>query len=132
MAAVLANGVRPTELGNEIKNPVMLKPLVPERLEKGRIKARIIHIDRFGNCITNLSREDLTATMIEEGAYISINGKRISEFRNFFTEGSRKRNAIFCLWGSAGFLELAAMNLSAAKILKAKRGQPAIVRCKNN
>jgi S-adenosylmethionine hydrolase len=34
---------------------------------------------------------------------------------------------VFGIWGSAGFLEIAAANNSAAKLLKVKRGDSVIV-----
>jgi S-adenosyl-L-methionine hydrolase (adenosine-forming) len=128
IAAALATGVKPRELGTEIKKPVRLAPLLPAKPKNGKLKARIIHIDRFGNCITNLTAKHLTAGMIANGAHLVINGTEISSFRNFFSEKNRSGKELFCIWGSAGFLEIAATNKSAARILKAKHGQPVIVR----
>jgi S-adenosyl-L-methionine hydrolase (adenosine-forming) len=132
VAAALANGVKPRELGKEMKKPVRLAPLLPEKPKNGKLKARIIHIDRFGNCITSLTEKQLTAGMIAGGAHLVINDTEISSFRNFFSEQNRNGKELFCIWGSAGFLEIAATNRSAAKILKAKRGQPVIVRIIKN
>jgi S-adenosyl-L-methionine hydrolase (adenosine-forming) len=123
VAAAFANGVEAAKLGSEISDWVRLEPLAPVRREKGRIEGRIIHIDRFGNCITNFTNADVTAEMKANGALL-INGRRINSLRKFFAEKETADNeGLFAIYGSAGFLEIAARNLSAAEILKAKVGQ---------
>lgn len=121
VAAALANGVKPANLGKKIVDPVRLAPLAPEKGDAGFV-GRIIHIDRFGNCVTNITREELSQNLIDSGASLSIKGKRIDSFRNFFAEPTNDRSKLFCIWGSAGFLEIAAANSSAAKLLKAQVG----------
>ena len=121
-AAALSAGLDHMELGVEIHDYARLASLSPKRLRNGNLRARIIHIDRFGNCITNLTQDDLTTRMIESGARLKVKGREIKTFRRFFSEGSAGNNQLFAVWGSAGFLELAANNRSAARLLKAKRG----------
>lgn len=116
VAAVLSLGTSPRKLGKEIGDPVRLKALQPERLKSGRLRGRVIHIDRFGNCITNISRDDFTVP-----ATLEIGRKTIKSFKRFFADEGKDK--LFGVWGSAGFLELAANNASAAKLLAAKRGQ---------
>lgn len=128
VAAAVSTGVDPSEFGNQITNPVLLAPLTPETTKNGTVKARIIHIDRFGNCITNLTRRELNEKMIDDGAYLVANGAKIKSFRNFFSEEGGRAKEVFGIWGSAGFLELAAKYKSAAKIMKAKRGQAVVLR----
>ena len=127
VAAALSNGIHPEQLGTRIRDYVRLPPIAPEVSGKGKIKGRIIHIDRFGNCVTNISPAELSAEMIEAGARLSIKGKVVKSFRNFFAEDTETRDELFGIWGSAGFLEIAAANKSAAKLLKAKRGDPTVV-----
>ena len=142
MAAALANGLQASELGREIDDPVRLESLEPEvisgksatragKSSSETIRGRIIHIDRFGNCITNITPEALTTEMITDGAHLVVKGKEISSFRNFFSENTGRRVELFCIWGSAGFLEIASTNRSAAKLLKAQRGDTVTVRLKN-
>jgi len=122
VAAALANGVVATQLGLEISDWVQLEPLAPVRQE-GTIEGRILHIDRFGNCITNLKDADVTEEMKANGALL-INGRRIGSFRKFFAEKETTNDGgLFAITGSAGFLEIAAQNVSAAEILKAEVGQ---------
>jgi len=127
VAAAIASGIMPKKLGRKIQDPVRLAPLLPVEAKNGKLKARIIHIDRFGNCITNITAQDLTAKMIADGAYLTVNGTKIRSFRSFFSEEGARGKDLFGIWGSAGFLELAATNRAAAKILKAKKGQSVVV-----
>jgi S-adenosylmethionine hydrolase len=128
VAAALSIGTQPSELGKKIKDPVRLARLMPEKSKNGTVKARIIHIDRFGNCITNLTQRDLSEAMIADGAYLVVNGAKVKSFRKFFSEYGGRGKEVFGIWGSSGFLELAAKNKSAAKILNAKHGQSVVLR----
>lgn len=127
VAAALSTGLKPEKLGTRITDYVRLPPLKAEISQDGKLKARIIHIDRFGNCVTNITQHDLTNEMIRAGARLSIKGKSVKTFKNFFAEETKNRDKVFGIWGSAGFLEIAATNESAAKLLKARRGDSVIV-----
>lgn len=120
VAAHLASGLAPTVFGSPIEDEVRLPPWQPAKVKDRGWTAKIIHIDRFGNCVTSIRRETLSARM-EKRAKLKVNGKTITEFRTFFSEDGEKEK-LFAVWGSAGFLEIAALNRSAAKRLKAKRG----------
>ena len=127
VAAALSLGVQPEKLGAEIRDHVRLAPLMPDRMAKGRLGAHIIHIDRFGNCVTNLTSRELTPAMIRTGARLLIRGKTINAFRQFFADESKGKEELFAVWGSAGFLEIAAQNRSAANVLKVARGERVVV-----
>jgi S-adenosyl-L-methionine hydrolase (adenosine-forming) len=116
-AAALSNGVALRELGPTIDDLIQLESLEPRRIDSGDLEAAIIHIDRFGNCITNLTRAHPVA-----GAKLLVNGREVSSFREFFADVGVNDDELFCLFGSAGFLEIAARNASAAKILGARSG----------
>jgi S-adenosylmethionine hydrolase len=126
VAAALSLGVKTAQLGASVDDFVQLPFLLPTTLRDGSISARVIHIDRFGNCVTNITERELTAEMIAAGATIQVKGKHIKSFRRFFAEvGSKEK--LFAVWGSAGFLELAAANNSAARMLKVQRGEEVLV-----
>jgi len=74
---------------------------------------RIIHIDHFGNCVTNIARDRSPREIV-------VKGRTISEFRQFYGEGDNE--SLFAIWGSAGFLEISVNGGSAAQVLGAKRG----------
>src|SRR5436190_10675493 len=61
VAAALSLGHEPDEFGSESDDIVHLESLKPNIIDKQTIEARIIHIDRFGNCVTNLTNETLAA-----------------------------------------------------------------------
>src|ERR1700694_3990292 len=52
VAAALSTGVAITEFGQKVGDYVRLDPLRPVAASDGSIEGRVIHIDRFGNCIT--------------------------------------------------------------------------------
>lgn len=127
VAAALSLGVKPAELGTQITEFVRLPPLSPTTSRDGRLQARIIHIDRFGNCVSNITPDDLTPAMIADGTRLRLKGKVVKTFRRYFAEETGGRDQLFAVWGSAGFLEIAATNDSAAKLLNARRGDEVIV-----
>lgn len=108
IAAALSTGIDPSSVGPRIKDPIhILKSLEPH----------VIHIDRFGNLITNITRDQF-----KEGARLLVNGTVINAFRNFFGENVGETDEPFAIWGSAGFLEIAINGRSASQFLDVKRG----------
>lgn len=121
VAAALSNGVKPRKFGPKISDAVRLPvSLEPEVLKNGDVRARIIHIDRFGNCVTNITRD-----LVKPNASLRVNSKTIRNFRNFY--GEESGNAPFAIWGSAGFLEISVNGGSAADILKVKRDDAVVL-----
>lgn len=131
VAAALSKGLSPAALGPQITDQIRLAPLVPTKDNTGRLRGRIIHIDHFGNCITNLTHADLPDSSVVR---LTVNGRVIDTLRRFFGDehGSKADEGgseaqLFAIWGSACFLELAVNRGSAADVLAAKRGDPVIV-----
>ena len=112
VAAALSNGVKPKAFGpkitDEVRLPISATP-------------RIIHIDRFGNCITNITRDFYDKA---RQPTLLVKRKVIDTFVEFYS--AAPPNTLFAIWGSAGFLEISVNGKSAAKILGAKRGDPII------
>ena len=127
VAAALSNGVAFEEFGDPVKDHVQLESLAVKTVADGQVEARIIHIDRFGNCVTNLTRDQVSDASFKTGAKLSLNGRDVFSFRRFFAEPVDPQNELFCIFGSAGFLEVAAQDSSAAAILDARRGQPVLL-----
>jgi hypothetical protein len=127
VAAALSSGVVMTEFGEELSDFVRLDPLLPAVRSDGSVEGRVIHIDRFGNCITNLTRDNFSEDQAASGAQLRINGRELTSFRQSFSEGAVAGDDLFYLVGSAGFLEIAARNSSAARVLNAERGHRVIV-----
>jgi hypothetical protein len=127
VAAALSLGTAPGELGGEIDDWVRLPPLAPRLLEDGTIEATIIHVDRFGNCVTNLTRRELNEERIARGATLVVGDHTIRRVRRFYADGEGDAPEPFAIWGSAGFLEISALRASAARLLGARRGQRVLV-----
>jgi len=119
VAAHLSKGVAPREFGAQIKNYIHAKINKPRKVSEQEIEAEIIHIDRFGNLVTNLKEKDLP-----EKFTIKINKTTIEKLQIFFAEA--ETGELFMIWGSAGFLEIVAFRDSAAKQLDARVGQQII------
>lgn len=103
VAAALSTGVDPSSVGPPISNPVRL-PLTKE--------PQIINVDRFGNLVTNITRE-----MFPDGASLAVNETEIRAFRQFYADQVGGSEEPFMIWGSAGFLEISMNGRSASDFL---------------
>jgi S-adenosylmethionine hydrolase len=124
VAAALSTGLSADSFGPKIDNPVKLSALKPVVGSNGKVRGRIIHIDRFGNCVTNIERSCLSG---KELVSVMVKGKRVETVREFYGEAGADKKP-FTIWGSAGFLEVAARDRSAAKVLGLKRGDEIALR----
>jgi S-adenosylmethionine hydrolase len=116
IAAHLANGIEPREFGAEIEDFVRFETPEPRKISAAETEAAIIHIDRFGNLITNLKAGD-----VPEKFVVEINQTRIERHQKFYAEAGK--GEIFSIFGSAGFLEIVAFQDSAERLLKARAHQ---------
>jgi S-adenosylmethionine hydrolase len=116
VAAALSTGVEVEAFGSVITDEVRLDSLVAE-VKNGRVEGRIIHIDRFGNCITNITPDVFE---FGNGASLVIKGETIRKIREFYADSDP--NELFAIWGSAGFLEISMNGSSAADKLRIKTG----------
>lgn len=124
VAGALSQHPLPGKFGELIEDRVRLAPLAPVREGDGAWSGRIIHVDRFGNLITNISRRELTDEQLSAGVKVEIGGREISSFRKFYVEAAGgAEGELFAIRGSAGWLEIAANRASAAQLLQAARGQ---------
>ncbi|MCA1592302.1 MAG: SAM-dependent chlorinase/fluorinase, partial [Acidobacteria bacterium] len=116
VAGALSLGVAPDSLGNVITDYVRLSHPTPRRLSGGRLEGSIIHVDRFGNCITNFTQRDVPEETISAGVRLVVGEHEINSFRRFFAEEGSAAGEPFAIWGSAGFLEIAVNRASAARL----------------
>ncbi|HEX8493596.1 MAG TPA: SAM-dependent chlorinase/fluorinase [Pyrinomonadaceae bacterium] len=129
VAGALSKGVFPEELGTEVYDDYIRLDLdfYPMMNKDGALEGSIIHIDHFGNCITNLSHRDFAEEMAGRWEKIVINGHEIKSFRQFYAQHNVDSDELFAIWGSARFLEIVAYQDSASRRLNARRGQKFIV-----
>jgi hypothetical protein len=114
-AAHLSKGVAPNSFGGEISDFVLPGENSPRKMNEIEIEAQIIHVDRFGNLITNLRRADLPEKFI-----LKIGASKIEKLRNFYAEA--ETDELFMIFGSSEYLEVVAFRNSAAKTLDVKIG----------
>lgn len=114
VAASLSLGIPVHEFGDAVHSLLAFFPPRPSIDAAGAIIGHIIHIDRFGNLITDVSGNDLPqGDILIEVCHHGIRGLSPS-----YAEGGE----VLALIGSDGNLEIAAKNKSAAEMLKAKIG----------
>lgn len=125
VGGALSRGIPIQMLGEEISDYVLLPSLRSVPRDERTITATIIHVDRFGNCVTNIALEQVSDPSFEHGIHIRVCGHEIKRFQRFFAEDQSED--VFALWGSAGLLELAAFRKRASDLLNAKRGDEVLV-----
>jgi len=121
VAAALSRGHEPQEFGPALTEIVQLESLEPAMTGANTIEGRIIHIDHFGNCVTNFTRRTLESSGGPTSWRMTISDREITSFRGFFSDS--KPEELFAIVGSAGFIEICVRNGSAANLLNVQRGQ---------
>ena len=133
VAGALSLGTKPEELGPEVKDFVRLPFASPAREDSKTLAGRVIHVDRFGNCVTNVAPRDFgdrgEAASSRFGR-VRVAGREITSVRTHFAEGSESSGEPFAVWGSAGLLEIAVYCDSAARLLGVSRGDAVEVELK--
>lgn len=123
VAARLATGLDPAEVGPVVHDPVRL-PLPPDRrLAAGRVVGEVVHVDRFGNLVTNL----LTAGLGRSVAAARVGGTDVpGPVSDTYAE--RPEGAVLLITGSTGHLEVSVRGGSARERLGVGRGAAVEVR----
>ncbi len=122
VAAWMARGVQITNFGPQVENYDRLALPQVQKLDEKRLQGAILHIDKFGNIITNLSPQEVCHRLGKESppARFILDGKEILQHHRFYSEAAP--DEVFSLVGSSGYFEIAALKQSAAQVLNAKRG----------
>jgi S-adenosylmethionine hydrolase len=107
-------------MGEEISDPVRFNTPEPKVVSDNHIRGAVIHIDRFGNIITNIARELVAPSQARAGVQVRIGKHEATRLLNNFAEADP--NELFAYFGSAGLLELAVPRQSAARLVEARRG----------
>jgi hypothetical protein len=117
VAAHLANGVLPDAMGRPITDPVRLVLPGPSRAADGAILGQVVHVDRFGNLITDVP----AAWIAGEGWRCRIAGEIIAGMRG--TYASVEPGVLLMLVSSGATLEIAERNGNAARRLGVRAGE---------
>ena len=120
-AARLAQGVPLTALGSPLDSPVRLPRPQAERGANG-IRGEIIHIDHFGNLLTNIDRAEVAALQAVAGPCLVHCGSFTGPIRDHYAEV--RKGAPLSLFDSQQRLEVAVREGHAGAQLRCKRGDP--------
>lgn len=121
-AAWLAAGGASEQLGSPLSpdDLVRLDLPAPERLGTA-VRGHVTQVDRFGNLIT-----DIPGGWVSPTALVEVGGEEVSGLRTHYA--AAEPGELLALVGSAGMLEIAVRNGSAAERLSAGRGDRVSVR----
>lgn len=115
VAAHLATGVRPLMFGPIIDDPLRGESLIPSRLGRRVWLGTVLHVDRFGNLITNLIPP-------VAGLALRVGLRELVQRVDDYAAGPPGEPVV--LIGSHGNLEVAVNQGSAAKTLGCGVGSP--------
>ncbi len=121
VAAHLARGVELEAFGPPVTDPVLLEFPEPRRSADTALEGEILHVDRFGNCISNLTEADVRALGDLNHVAVKAAGMVI-QIREAY--GEVEPGQTLALFNSEGFLEIAVREGSAARRLGLKVGDP--------
>jgi S-adenosylmethionine hydrolase len=114
VAAGLSLGISPFEFGEKI-NSLHLLPIAKPSLDPdGNVIGQVLHVDRFGNLITNIRSNNLRGKNIT----IDVGGRRIQGMSDYYAQGE----GIMAVVGSSGYLEISLRDGSACDFLAVEVG----------
>ena len=128
IVALLAEGARPRDLGTAIPGMTDLQLPVPT-LARGEVIGQVIHVDHFGNLVTNITTAELrTLSPVGQPGNCTVRIGRKSAGRIVKTYGDGEHGALLALVGSSGRLEIAVREGSAADRLQQRTDSNVVVR----
>jgi hypothetical protein len=114
LAAYLSNNIPIKHFGINITLPEILSPFVRSRADV--VPLCVLHIDHYGNIITNLRSFEIEKSM-KAIQTISIGSNMVSKWIRFYDEAPE--NTPCLIVGSSGLVEISAKKNSAARLLRA-------------
>lgn len=121
IAARLASGLSLSSAGTPIDEIQSLRWAMPITDDQG-IQGWIVHIDRFGNCITNIDRDQFEAQRRDRDFKCYAGSSIISS--NSVTYSDVEPGEATMLFNSQDTLEIAIHQGSASKLLDIRKGAP--------
>jgi S-adenosylmethionine hydrolase len=124
-AAYLTKGVSLAEFGSEI-NKLVRPEFAKTVRRKGMLVGEVVHIDDFGNVITNFGRGELESMEIKHTINIKLKKVRLRlKLCKAYADVPKERP--LALIGSHDFLEISVNQGSAAEVFKIKSGDKVIL-----
>lgn len=129
-AAHLAAGVPLHELGPAITDPAPMPFPLVRRLDETRCQARLVYIDRFGNCVTNLPAEYPLAGRPAASWGPALSARLGDHFIHglYPTYAAVAPGQPLLLVGSSGLVEIAVREGNAAERFQACIGEEVLFR----
>ena len=120
-AAHLANGTSPKKFGPEI-DKIATPRFAKIIKEQDKLVGEVIHIDSFGNIITNFGQEELKSMNIKDAVNVKLKNIKIKlKFCKSYAE-VEPQNPLAII-GSHNFLEFSVNQGNAAQTFKIKMGE---------
>ncbi len=119
VAARLARGAALTDVGTPTDETTRLHWPLPMSDEQG-IGGMVLHVDRYGNCITNIPRAEVERLGAGRAVTCYVGTAILRGLRGTYAEASA--GEALALYGSTGLLEIAVNGGDAAALLSVRRG----------
>lgn len=119
VAARLAAGLDPDEVGPAVSDPILLARPLPMHTDAGGIAGEIIHIDAFGNLISNV-RECDVLQLEPNRRFVVFRGQKIGYPAESYAQSEKGRP--LAILDSFGYLEIAVNRGSALEHFNASLG----------
>jgi len=128
VAAQLSLGIPYKKIGTII-NEAFISPLPSPSVSNFELLGEIIHIDRFGNAISNISKDDFLSFVKEDSFIIEINGIFIDKISSSYLDSKREKP--LALFDSFDLLEIAIREGNFSKLFGIEKKQAIKIRVKN-
>ena len=115
VAAGLSLGISPFEFGEKINSLHLLPIAKPSVDPDGTVIGQILHIDRFGNLITNIRSNNLPGKNVT----VEVGGHRIQGMSDYYAQAE----GIMAVAGSSGYVEISLRDDSACNFLGVEVGE---------
>ncbi|MEW6357734.1 MAG: SAM-dependent chlorinase/fluorinase [Planctomycetota bacterium] len=118
VAAHIASGIALTEFG-EALGEIEKLDLPRPRHDRQCVRGEVIHIDRFGNLITNIRASDLVMMRLSH-CEVRVADKTLSGVKSSYS--AVKKGELLALFGGTGLLEVSVNQGNAAALLRLDKG----------
>ena len=122
VAARLSLGQPPLKFGDKITTLTVLPIPKPHKGVNGSLVGHILHIDSFGNLITNVNSHDLPEA--RETITVEVGGRLIKGLSRTYADGQ----GLLTLIGSSDYLEISLKEGNTSAYLNARVGDEVIIR----
>ena len=110
VAAGLSLGISPYEFGEKINSLHVLPIAKPSVDPDGNVVGQVLHVDRFGNLITNITSSNMSGKNIT----IEVGTRRIQGMTDYYAQGE----GMMAVVGSSGYLEISLRDGNACDFLE--------------